>query len=88
MQTVTRQTIVRMDESLYQKVKAAAKAQKRSVNSFINSVLDEAAASAVPKLDPNKYKPAAELLGLGLLMEGATENKEQLDARAQYILSK
>lgn len=35
-----RKTIVRMEESLYQKVKAAAKAQSRSVNTFINGVLD------------------------------------------------
>lgn len=83
-----RQTIVRMDESLYQKVKAAAKTQHRSVNNFINSVLGEAVASAIPRLDPEDYRPTAELLEFGLLLEGATEEMEKLDAKARYILSK
>ena len=83
-----RQTIVRMDESLYQKVKAAAKTQHRSVNNFINSVLGEAIASAIPRLDPEDYRPTAELLEFGLLLEGATEEMEKLDAKARYILSK
>ncbi|MBR5735963.1 MAG: Arc family DNA-binding protein [Bacteroidales bacterium] len=83
-----RQTIVRMDESLYQKVKSAAKTQHRSVNSFINNVLDEAVASAIPKLKPEEYKPSAELLEFGLLLDGATEEMDNLDPKAQYILSK
>lgn len=83
-----RQTIVRMDESLYQKVKAAAKTQHRSVNNFINSVLGEAVASAIPRLDPEDYRPTAELLEFGLLLEGATEEIDKLDAKARYILSK
>ena len=88
MLPVIRQTIVRMDESLYQKIKFAAKSQHRSVNSFINSVLDEAVASAIPKLDPKNYKPSADLLEFGLLLEGSTEEMENLDPKAKYILSK
>jgi hypothetical protein len=88
MQTVTRQTIVRMDESLFQKVKAAAKKQHRSVNSYINNLLDEAVAGTVPKLNPKDYQPSAELLELGLLLEGATEDMSKLDPKSQYILSK
>ena len=88
MQPVIRQTIVRMDESLYQKIKSAAKTQHRSVNNYINSVLGEAVASAIPKLKPEDYKPSAELLEFGLLLEGATEEMGNLDSKAQYILSK
>lgn len=88
MQTVTRQTIVRMDESLYQKVKAAAKKQRSSVNSYINTLLDEAVASTLPKLNPKDYQPSPELLELGLLLEGTTEEMYKLDPKSQYILSK
>jgi len=77
-----------MDESLYQKVKSAAKAQHRSVNSFINEVLEGAVASAIPKLEPEEYRPSAELLEFGMLLEGATEEKDKLDPKARYILSK
>ncbi len=88
MQTVTRQTIVRMDESLYQKVKAAAKKQRSSVNGYINTLLDEAVASTLPKLNPKDYQPSPELLELGLLLEGTTEEMYKLDPKSQYILSK
>ncbi len=88
MQTIMRQTIVRMDESLYQKVKAAAKKQHYSVNHYINNILDEAVTGIVPKLNPKDYQPSDELLKLGLLLEGATEEMNNLDPKSQYILSK
>ena len=88
MQTVMRQTIVRMDESLFQKVKAAAKKQHRSVNSYINNILGEAVTGTVPKLNPKDYQPSAEMLKLGLLLEGTTEEMNRLDSKSQYILSK
>lgn len=40
------------------------------------------------KLNPKDYQPSDELKKLGLLLEGATEEKENLDPKSQYILSK
>lgn len=42
----------------------------------------------VSKLDPKDYLPSDELQKLGLPLEGATEEKDNLDPKSQYILSK
>ncbi len=42
----------------------------------------------VPKLDPKDYQPSDELKKLGLPLEDATKEKENLDPKSQYILSK
>ena len=88
MQTVTRQTIVRMEESLYQRVKSVAKSQNRSVNGFINHILNQATINAGPKLDPAAFAPSKELLSLGKILEGTTRDAGRLDAKARRILSK
>ncbi len=40
------------------------------------------------KLNPTDYQPSDELQKLGLPLEGATEEKENLDPKSQYIISK
>ena len=42
----------------------------------------------VSKIDPKDYQPSDEVKKLGLPLEGATEEKENLDPKSQYILSK
>lgn len=53
-----------------------------------NTIIDEVNSLAIPRLNPEDYKPSAELQSLGSILEGATEQAAQLDARAQYISSK
>lgn len=40
------------------------------------------------KLNPEDYKPSEKLKGLGKILSGATEIRESLDPRANYLLAK
>lgn len=84
----TRQTIIRMSESLYQQLKRKAKQQNVSLNSIMNKALLDSIATQAGKLNPEDYKPSEKLKGLGKILSGATEIRESLDPRANYLLSK
>ena len=87
MQTQTRQTVIRMEESLYQRIKASAIRQHRSLNSLMISVLDTYVESDMPKLNPEDYKPSDELLNLGKTLSGISL-KENNSEKTKYILAK
>lgn len=40
------------------------------------------------KLNPEDYKPSEKLKGLGKILSGATDIRESLDPRANYLLAK
>ena len=80
--------MVRMQESLYERIKSNARKQNRSVNSYIVNILENATPSAVPKLKEKDFRPSKELRSLGSVLNGATESMEELDDKAKYILSK
>jgi len=84
----TRQTIIRMSESLYQRIKQNAKLQRRSVNNYMVSVLEKSLPEEFPKLDPADFVPDEALRALGKTLSGVTANASQLDEKAKYILSK
>lgn len=84
----TRQTIIRMSESLYQQLKRKAKQQNVSLNSIMNKALLDSISTQACKLNPEDYKPSEKLKGLGKILSGATEIRESLDARANYLLAK
>ncbi len=84
----TRQTIIRMSESLYQRIKQNAKLQRRSVNNYMVSVLEKGLPEEFPKLDPADFVPDEPLRALGKTLSGVTANADQLDEKAKYILSK
>lgn len=84
----TRQTIIRMSESLYQRIKQNARLQQRSVNNYMVSVLEKSLPEEFPELDPADFLPDQPLRALGKTLSGATANAEQLDEKAKYILSK
>lgn len=64
MDTKPRQTIIRMDESLYRRLKAAAKRADKSVNSFMVSALEKSVEPDFPKLKLEDYQPDPELTEL------------------------
>ena len=84
----TRQTIIRMSESLYQRIKQNAKLQRRSVNNYMVSVLEKGLPEEFPKLDPADFVPDEPLRALGKTLSGVTSSADQLDEKAKYILSK
>ena len=84
----TRQTIIRMSESLYQRIRQNARLQQRSVNSYMVSVLEKSLPEEFPELDPADFLPDQPLRALGKTLSGATANVDQLDEKAKYILSK
>ena len=84
----TRQTIIRMSEALYQRIKRNARLEKRSVNNYMVSVLEKGLPEEFPGLDPADFVPDEELIGLGKTLSGATADAGHLDEKARYILSK
>ena len=84
----TRQTIIRMSESLYQRIKQNARLQRRSVNNYMVSVLENGIPEEFPRLDPADFVPDENLAALGKTLSGVTTDSGQLDDKAKYILSK
>ena len=84
----TRQTIIRMSESLYQRIKQNAKRQRRSVNNYMVSILEKELPEEFPKLDPAEFVPDESLRALGKTLSGITTSPEELDDKAKYILTK
>ena len=83
-----RQTIIRMSESLYQRIKQGAKRERRSVNNYMVAILEKELPEEFPTLDPADFAPDEELLMLGKTLSGVTTHPEGLDDKAKYILSK
>lgn len=69
-------------------MKRKAKQQKVSLNSIMNEALLDSISTQAGKLNPEDYKPSEKLKGLGKILSGATEIRETLDARANYLLAK
>ena len=90
MATTERQTIIRMDESLYQRLKTAAQKEHRSMNSLMVSILDmnTETEDEDEKLDPSDFVPTQEILSLGKILSGMTADAQSYDKKTQYILSK
>lgn len=88
METKPRQTIIRMDENLYERLKRAANRANSSLNSFMVSVLEKSVEPAFPKLKLEDYTPDPEIALLGEMLSGATSRASELDEKARYILNK
>lgn len=84
----TRQTVIRMNEALYERLKVKARRENRSLNSLMVTILERGAGVELPRLDLADYKPDESILSLGLLLGGATQDEENLDGRAKYILDR
>ena len=81
------QTGIRLDESLYERLKINAKKQGRSVNSYIVSILESSSELVFPKIAPEELKPDDFILSLGV-MEGIPAESLKSDPKLAYILSK
>ena len=82
------QTGIRMDITLYEKLKRNAKKERRSVNNYIVNVLEKSVEVEIPKLQLKDFQVDSDIQSLGKTMGTMTEGKLNDDPKLKYILSK
>ena len=88
MENTTRiQTGIRLDSSLYEKLKRNAKKERRSLNNYITRILENAVEPAIPRLDPSGFKIDDDLKQLGSLVGYISDDQIQQDPRLKSILA-
>ena len=81
------QTGLRLDTELYNRLKIKAKQQKRSFNSYVETLLEEAVVVDYPTLGEG-FKVSDEILSLGSTLPHYSEEEIAADERLAYLLSK
>ncbi len=81
------QTGLRLDPDLYNRLKIKAKRQKRSFNSYVETILEAAAGADYPSLEKG-FKVSDEILSLGNTLPHYSEEEIAADERLSYLLSK
>lgn len=84
----TIQTGIRMEESLYERLKRNAKLEGRSLNNYIVHLLDKATAPVIPRLNLKDYTIDEDIRLLGDTFEEPTEEELANDPKLAYIWSK
>lgn len=88
MENTTRiQTGIRLDASLYEKLKRNAKKERRSLNNYITRILENAVETDIPKLDPSSFEIDDDLKQLGGLIGSVSDEQIQQDSRLKSILA-
>ena len=88
MENTTRiQTGIRLDASLYEKLKRNAKKERRSLNNYITRILENAVETDIPKLDPSSFEIDDDLKQLGGLIGSISDEQIQQDSRLKSILA-
>ena len=88
MENTTRiQTGIRLDASLYEKLKRNAKKERRSLNNYITRILENAVETDIPRLDPSGFKIDDDLKQLGGLIGSISDEQIQQDPRLKSILA-
>ena len=83
------QTVIRLPNELYLRVKRNAKAQHRSFNSYVEEVLDRATALEFPKLGPD-FKISDEIKKMCGSVPARKFTREELDndPKLAYLIEK
>lgn len=82
------QTVLRLPNELYLRVKRSAKEQHRSFNSYVENVLDRATALEFPKLGPD-FKISDEILALkGSGFKRPSQEVIDADPKLAYLVNK
>ncbi len=81
------QTGLRLDPELYNRLKMKAKQQKRSFNSYVETLLEASAGVDYPTLSKG-FKVSDEILSLGSTLPHYSEEEIVADERLAYLLSK
>ena len=81
------QTGLRLDPELYNRLKTKAKQQKRSFNSYVETLLEASAGIEYPSLGKD-FSVSEEVLSLGDTLPHYTKEEMASDERLAYLLSK
>ena len=81
------QTGLRLGPDLYNRLKMKAKQQKRSFNSYVETLLETSAGVDYPTLSKG-FKVSDEILSLGSTLPHYSEEEIAADERLAYLLSK
>ena len=88
MENTTRiQTGIRLEASLYEKLKRNAKKERRSLNNYITRILENAVEPDIPRLDPFGFEIDDDLKQLGGLIGSVSDEQIQQDPRLKSILA-
>ena len=87
-QTSIIQTGIRMDISLYERLKRNAKRENRSLNNYVVTLLEAATAPKYPQLRREDYPIDEDLLALGHVLAEPSPEELENDPRLAYILGK
>ena len=79
---------IRMDASLYERLKRFAKKQNRSLNNYVVTILEEATAPVFPHVEDKDLQIDEDLLRLGEVIGDVPEELLNNDPKLAYILSK
>ena len=79
---------IRMDSSLYERLKRFAKKQNRSLNNYVVTLLEEATAPVFPHVEEKDLQVDEDLLQLGKVIGDSPEEMLENDPKLAYILSK
>ena len=81
------QTGLRLDPELYNRLKTKAKQQRRSFNSYVETLLEASAGIEYPSLGKD-FSVSEEVLSLGDTLPHYTKEEMASDERLAYLLSK
>ena len=81
------QTGLRLDPELYNRLKIKAKQQKRSFNSYVETLLEASACVEYPTIGKG-FKVSDEILSLGNTLPHYSVEEIAADERLSYLLSK
>ncbi|MBR5703199.1 MAG: hypothetical protein IKX45_03000 [Bacteroidales bacterium] len=84
----TIQAGIRMDSSLYERLKRNAKKQKRSLNNYVVALLEEATAPIFPHIEEKDLIVDQDLLLLGETFGELSREFSESNPKLAYILSK
>lgn len=84
----TIQTGIRMDASLYERLKRQARLQNRSLNNLIVTILDNATGLKFPTIEEKELEIDEDLLQLGGVIGDIPNELLERDPKIAYILSR
>ena len=87
METVTREaTLLRLRPQVMARVKYYAKREKKSMNSFIEDVLEQATLAKIPKL-PKDFKIDPVISSFNGIMRAPSQEELEADPRLAHIMA-
>lgn len=87
-EVTTIQTGIRLDAALYNRLKINAKKERRSLNSYVVRILEDATTPVLPKIKLDDFKLDEDILSFGNVIGNIPDEVVSEDPKLRYILSK